>query len=336
MRIVFYEVRESWEREYLARELAGHDVAFLPDPLTLHTADAAADAEVVSVFIRSRVDRAVLERLPALRFVATRSTGYDRVDAETCRQRGVVVSNVPTYGENTVAEHAFGLILNLSRKIHQAYLRTRACDFSLESLEGFDLRGKTLGVVGAGRIGLHVIRIGRGFGMEVLAYDVRPQPLLAEVLGFRYTPLEDLLRVADVVSLHVPLRPETHHLMNRERFALMKRGALLVNTARGAVVDTEALLWALDEGIVGGAGLDVVEGEELMAEEEVVFRGPAAEAQLRQLLCGHLLLERPNVIVTPHMAWYSREARQRLLATTVENIRAFLEGRPTNVVIAPA
>jgi len=332
MRIALFEVSESHDRESLERALAGHDLVFDPHPLMEETADAARGAEAVSVFIHSSVSAAVLERLPALRFVATRSTGFDHVDLEACAARGIAVSNVPHYGENTVAEHAFALILNLARKVHQAWLRTRAGDFSLDGLKGSDLNGKVLGVVGAGRIGLHVIRIARGFGMEVLAYDPAPQPLIAEVLGFRYAALDDLLAQADVVSLHLPLNERTHHLFDDDRFARMKRGVLLVNTARGGVVHTEALLRALDAGIVGGAGLDVVEGEELLAEEEQVLRTPATEAQLRQLLYNHMLMERPNVIVTPHLGWFSHEAGQRILDTTAENLRAFAAGAPINTV----
>ena len=334
MPIAFFEIREAWERDYLEARLPGEAMRFSPEPLTADTAAAAGDADAVSVFVHSRVDAAVLERLPALRLIATRSTGFDHVDLSACAARNVRVANVPRYGENTVAEHTFGLILNLSRRIHRAIERARAHDFSLGGLEGIDLRGRTLGVVGAGAIGLHVIRIGKALGMEVLAFDAQPQPLLTEVLGFRYVPLEELLAAADVVTLHVPLGPATRHLMNRERFARMKRGALLVNTARGAVVDTEALLWALEEGIVAGAGLDVLEGEELLAEERHMFRTPESEAQLQQLLHGHRLLAREDVIVTPHMAWYSREARERILEVTAANLRAFRSGHLPDVVAA--
>jgi D-lactate dehydrogenase len=199
-------------------------------------------------------------------------------------------------------------------------------------LRGFDLKGRTLGVVGSGNIGLHVIRIARGFGMEVVAHDVREQHLLAEVLGFRYVPLDEVFRQADIVSLHVPYFPATHHLVNRQRLGQMKRGSLLVNTARGGLVDTDALLWALDEGILAGAGLDVVEGEELMAEEQQLLRRDVAPEQLQAAIRGHLLLRRDNVVVTPHNAFNSEEALQRILATTVENVRAFLAGQPINVV----
>lgn len=336
MRITFDGVHEDWERRLLEDGLADHELTFLAVPLTADTADQANDPEILSVFIDCPVDEPLLERLRALRFVSVRSTGYDHIDLDACRARDITVSNVPRYGENTVAEHTFGLILNLSRNIHRAYNRTRAYDFSLRGLEGFDLREKTLGVIGAGHIGLHVIRIARAFGMSVLVYDPQPQPLIAEVLGFSYLPWEDVLGDSDVVSLHVPLNPQTHHFMNRERFARMKRGSLIINTARGAVIETEALIWALDEGIVAGAGLDVIEGEERLSEERHFFRMPPSEARLRELLHDHPLFGRDNVIVTPHMAWYSRDARRRILETTVSNIRAFLRGTPDNVVNAAA
>jgi len=334
MVIAFYEIREEWERELLRAQLATHTLVFEPRPLVPETADRAREAEAVSVFIRSRVDGAVLDRLPRLLFVATRSTGFDHIDLAACAERGIEVSNVPHYGENTVAEHTFGLILALSRRILQANRRTRAGDFTLEGLEGMDLRGKLLGVIGAGSIGLHVIRIARAFGMHVVAHDIAPQPLIAEVLGFRYVSLVDLLGAVEVLSLHAPLTPETRHMMNRERFAALRRGVLFVNTARGALVDTEALLWALDEGIVAGAALDVLEGEEQLAEEQSMFRTAESESRLRQLVAGSRLLERDDVIVTPHMAWFSREARRRILATTLENLQAFIMGRPQNRLAA--
>jgi D-lactate dehydrogenase len=229
--------------------------------------EQVGEASVVSVFIRSKVSRTVIESMANVRLIATRSTGYDHIDLAACREQGITVSNVPTYGENTVAEHAFSLILALSRRLGVVTRRISHGDFSLRGLMGSDLRSKTLGVVGAGNIGLHVIRIGRAFGMEVLAYDAHPHLLLAEVLGFRYASLDELLTTSDVITLHVPYRPETHHLIDRARLIMMKPGVLLINTARGALVDTAALLEALDSGRLGGAGLDVIEGEELLMEE---------------------------------------------------------------------
>jgi len=332
--VAAFEV-EPWEEQLLRARLGDTPLTVSASPLTAATAEVAADATVLSVFIRSHVTAEVLDRLPHLRFIATRSTGYDHIDLAAAEARGVAVSNVPTYGENSVAEHTFGLILSLSRKIHHAYTRTTHGDFSLDGLRGFDLKGRTLGVVGAGHIGLHVIRIARGFGMDVVAFDTAPQPLLAEVLGFTYVSLEDLLSSSDIVTLHVPLLPNTHHLLGRAQFERMKPGALLINTARGGLVDSDALLWALDAGILGGAGLDVLEGEEeLTAEEQLLAREGVATEQLQAAVRGHVLLRRENVVITPHIAFDSQEALQRILDTTVANVEGFLAGQPPNVVRA--
>ena len=187
-------------------------------------------------------------------------------------------------------------------------------------------------MVGAGSIGLHVVRIARGFGMEVVASDVRRNQLVAEVLGFRYVELDELLAGSDAISLHLPYSPTVHHLIGRERLATVKRGALLINTARGPIVDTEALLWALDEGILGGAGLDVFEGEDVMEREEALLARPGAEEQLRAAMRVHLLQRRENVVLTPHIAFNSHEAVRRILDTTADNVAAFLAGSPRNVV----
>ncbi len=204
--------------------------------------------------------------------------------------------------------------------------------FDLEGLRGFDLKGKTLGVIGAGAIGLHSIRIGRGFGMNVLAYDAFPQSILAEVLGFEYTSLERALGASDVITLHVPLLKDTYHLINKESIKLIKRRAILINTARGAVVDTEALVVALDEGILSGAGLDVLEGEESIKEEAQLLSDTLPVDKLRAVVRNYSLLHRDNVIITPHMAFYSVEAERRIIDTTVGNVESFLAGCPENVV----
>lgn len=331
--IVFFETA-AWERRLLTNALKRLRLAatFVPEPLTDETLPKARQAAVVSVFIYSRLTRARLGKLRNLRFIATRSTGFDHIDLAACRTRKVLVSNVPAYGENTVAEHTFALILSLSRNVHKAYIRTARGDFSLQGLQGFDLKDKTIGVVGAGRIGLHVIKMAKGFGMEVLVYDTRRDVFLSEVLGFRYTTLPDLLRRSDIVSLHVPYDPSTHHLMHRDTFRLMKRGALLINTARGGLIDTNALVWALDEGIVGGAGLDVLEGEELVKEERQLLAADFPKERLITALKNHILLHRENVVITPHIAFDSREALQRILETTVGNLAGFLSHAPLNLV----
>jgi D-lactate dehydrogenase len=332
MRIALYET-EDWEREHLAASALGaHELTFSSSPL--QPGEGGEAVEAISVFIYSPVNAATLAGFPRLRLVATRSTGFNHIDLEACHERGVTVCNVPYYGENTVAEHTFGLILALSRKIHMAYLRTSRFDFSLEGLRGFDLKGKTLGVAGAGAIGLHVIRIARGFGMQVVAHDPREQHLLAEVLGFEYVTLEALLQRSDVITLHAPLVPSTRHLIHAGNIHQIKRGAILVNTARGELIDTAALVTALDEGILAGAGLDVFEGEELVREEDRLARGDIPGESVTTLLRNYRLVRRENVVITPHMAFFSAEAQQRILDTTIANIEAFLQAAPQNVVPA--
>ena len=333
MRAVFFETA-PWERRYLSRTLATSQLSlrFVADPLTDETVHQAAGAHILSVFIYSTLTARLLSCLPRLRLIATRSTGFDHIELAACRRRRILVANVPSYGENTVAEHTFALILALSRNIHKAYVKTIKGDFSLDGLQGFDLKGKTIGIVGGGHIGLHVIKMAKGFGMEVLVCDVRRNMFLSEVLDFRYAPLETLLRQSDIVSLHLPYMASTHHLMNRATFGLMKRGALIINTARGGLVDTDALVWALDEGLVGGAGLDVLEGEELVKEERQLLARDFPKDKLATVLKNHILLHRENVVITPHIAFDSKEALQRILDTTAMNITGFLAGASVNLV----
>lgn len=333
MKAVFFETA-PWERRFLTQALKPSKlkIQYVSEPLTEETLSVAREAEILSVFIYSRLTRALVSKLKKTRLIATRSTGFDHIDLNACRARKIQVSNVPSYGENTVAEHTFALILALSRNLHRAYVRTVRGDFSLEGLQGFDLKGKTLGVVGAGKIGLHVIKMAKGFGMNVVAYDVHRNSFLSEVLDFKYTELPELLRRSDIVSLHLPYSPQSHHLMDRKTFRLMKRGALLINTARGGLIDTDALVWALDQGIIGGAGLDVLEGEELVKEERQLLEKDFPKERLVTLLKNHILLHRENVVITPHIAFDSREALQRILETTAGNILNFLRDNPTNLV----
>lgn len=330
MKIAVFEI-EDWEKDRLAEALTAHDVTFFPHPLDAETAHEAADADIVSVFVYSDLGADVLGKLPALKFITTRSMGYDHIDLDACAARGIVVSRVPTYGERTVAEHAFALILALSRKIFLAYERTERHEFDYHGLQGFDLYGKTIGIVGGGKIGQTVARIAKGFEMRVLVADPFEKPELAEEIGFAYAPLDRLLAASDVVTLHAPLLPETTHLINAESLKGMKRGAILVNTARGGLIDTQALLSALEEGILSGAGLDVLEEEcALKEEKELMSAAFAKKCDLGALVRNHLLIERDDVIITPHIAFNSKEAVERILSTTIGNIRAFISGAPVN------
>lgn len=326
----------GWEREYFAaqEEVGAWDLRYHEGTVEEIGAEERAQMVVLSCFIRSQVDREFLEQCPSLKLIATRSTGFDHIDLAACAERGVLLCNVPQYGENTVAEHTFGLILALSRNIYAAVDRMKRGNVAIEGLLGFDLYGKTLGVVGAGKIGLHVIRIGRALNMRVLAFDVQPQSLLAEVLGFDYCSLDELLQNADVVSLHVPLNVHTQHLLNAERLGMMKEGAILVNTSRGAVVDSSAVLNRLNEGKLAGAALDVLEGEQVISEDWVLSQESAEGAldKLRLAVEAYQLMHHPKVLVTPHIAFYSREALQRILRTTIDNLVGFAAGEPRNTV----
>lgn len=281
------------------------------------TADATVDA--VCVFVDSgKIDAAGMDKFPNLKLIVTRSTGYDHIDLVEAHGRGIVVCNVPTYGVHTVAEFAFALLLALSRKVPEAKERVHsATPFSQEGLTGFDLNGKTIGVVGTGSIGLHAVKIATGFGMRVLAYDVAQNEHVTNV-GGQYVPLPELLAHSDVVTLHVPYLPQTHHLLNEDAFLKLKPGAYILNTARGAIIDTEALLHALDSGVVAGAGLDVLENETEMTDST------------------KKLLTHPRVIVTPHVAFDTQEALQRILDTTKQNLEAFRMGNPINTVTPQA
>ncbi|MEM4255267.1 MAG: NAD(P)-dependent oxidoreductase [Candidatus Norongarragalinales archaeon] len=296
----------------------------------------AASCKVISCFAlaKTRLDGKVLPKMPFLKLIATRSTGFDHIDLQECRKRGITVETVPSYGDNTVAEHAFALTLALSRKIIEANERVRKGDFSVEGLTGFDLEGKTIGIIGTGRIGANVARIAHGFGMKILAFDMRKNSELERKYGVKYVPLAAVLKNADVITLHVPLNDKTHHLVNKRNIRLVKKGAILVNTSRGAVVETKALLEGLSKGILSGAALDVLEEEGTLRDEDEVLKAIQGNHQevLKTMLENHILLKWNNVLITPHIAFNSREALHRIRQTTAENIKAFVKGKKQNAV----
>ncbi len=331
MKIAVFEV-EEWERSAFERVDSGHEIRFLAEPLTAENAGPYADVDVISTFIYSDLDRAALSRFRNLKLIATRSTGFDHIDTAYCRERGIVVANVPTYGDNTVAEHVFGLLLTISHNMVEAVERTRRGDFSLQGLRGFDLRGKTLGVLGTGAIGRYVIDIAKGFHMEVLAYDRFPKEEFAQRHGFRYVSLEEALRKSDVITLHIPATAETYNFLSEREFDMMKDGVVIINTARGTLIDVHALLRAITEGKVAAVGLDVLPEEPTIREEAELLRSIVKKKSLDVLLADHILLRLRNVIITPHSAFNTREAVQRILDTTVDNIAAFANGERKNMV----
>lgn len=332
MKIAFFEL-EDWEKDYIRKNLKGHTLVFVNDSLTKETAAKAKECDAAAIFIYSKIDKDAINRLPKLRFIATMSTGYDHIDITAAKKRKIAVSNVPTYGENTVAEHTFALILALSRKIADSAERTRHGDFTLNGLRGFDLKGKTIGVAGTGHIGIHVIRIARGFEMNVIAFDVKKDAAAAKRLGFRYVDFDTLLKDSDIITLHCPYNKATHHMINSGNIGKIRKGALLVNTARGGLVETGALLKAIDSGTIAAAGLDVLEEEASIKEEkQLLSRDFEKEVDLRTMLANHVLLNHKNVIITPHNAFNSKEALVRILNTTIENIEAYAKKKPINVV----
>jgi D-lactate dehydrogenase len=324
----------QWQQEYLREKLADHDITFFEDHFRDHPSYADEEVEILSLFVGSNVGAKEMDRFPNLKGIATRSTGFDHIDLEEAKKRGITVSNVPTYGENTIAEFAFALILSLSRKIYNSYDRLlKDGSYNAVGLRGFDLKGKKIGVVGTGHIGRYAIKMAKGFGMEVVAFDVHEDKEFAEEMGFMYVTLDDLLAQSDIVTLHVPYNPHTHHLINMDNISKMKRGMYLINTARGPVVETAALVRGLEEGIIAGAGLDVLEEEELMKDGTgILLEDNPDPKRLQIVLANKYLVDHPRVVVTPHSAYSTQEAVERILDTTVENIKGIASGDPVNVV----
>jgi D-lactate dehydrogenase len=348
MKIVFVETEDD-EQPFFAESLADHDVTFVDD-----IGDVPKDAEIVSVFVNSRVDAGFLRRHPRLKLVTSRSSAVDHLDTKAAARRGVALAHVSDYGAATVAEHTFALILGVTRRLRQCLDTKNRGRGSTERLRGRELRGKTLGVIGTGRVGRNVIAIAKAFGMECVACDKKHDEKLAAELGFRYVPFDRLLRSADVITLHVPLTARTRQMLNAKRLARCKPGVILINTARGALVDIDALLEGLKSGHVGGVGLDVLEDEAAFRADTSRIIGaqivqkihamstPGGDPgrrherlrELQGIMRNRQLLAHENVFFTPHVGFNSVEAIERINLGTVQNIRDFLAGglRPEAVV----
>ncbi len=320
--ITFFETPD-WQASYIRKKLKNTSVKFFPDTLDASGLKLAKNTEILGIFIGSKIDNKTLSALPKLQLIVTMSTGYDHIDLKACHKRGVSVTNVPFYGENTVAEHTLALILSISRRIHQSYQRTSRGIFSFEDLRGFDLKGKILGVIGTGHIGRHVIRMAQGFEMNIIAYDAYPDKVWAKKNAAEYLPLNSLLRRADIITLHAPYNPKTHHLLNEKNMRLIKKGGIIINTSRGALIDTAAMVKALQDGRLGALGLDVLEGEQQIKEEAELLSGIHSMQDLKINMENHILMHSDKVILTPHNAFNSDEAIQRILDTTILNIKQF-------------
>ncbi len=329
MTIAFFNC-QSYEQPFLEAANANHrhQLTFLAQPLTPETASLAAGHRAVCVFVNDELTRPVLQALAGqgIRLVALRCTGINQVDVLTAKQLGIRILRVPSYSPHAVAEHALTLLLTLNRKTHLAYQRTRANDFTLDGLMGFDLYGKRIGVVGTGKIGAAFARIMLGFGCQVLAHDKVESAMLRQA-GVAYLPLNELLNQADVVSLHCPLTPETHHLIDAAALAQLKPGAYLINTSRGGLLDTSAVLDALKTGQLGALGIDVYEGEENFFYSDWSDR-PLPDAEL------NALTHAPNVLVTAHQGFFTREAMSQIAHTTLNNLTYLEQERlPDDAVV---
>lgn len=327
MKIAFFEMKEKWEIDYIKKNLKGHQLFFFEEELDKFDLNKARDFDIISVFIYSNMTREMASKLRA-KAVITRSTGFNHIDVKSCDKMGIRVYNVPRYGSSTVAEYAFALLLNLSRKIIEANNRAKKLNFNLEGLEGKEMKGKTIGIVGLGEIGKCVAEIAKGFGMKTLVSTRTKDAKLAKKLAFKYVDYGYLLKNSDVITFHVPLTPQTTHMLNQRNIGMIKKGAILINTARGEVVETGAIVKALDRGILSAAGLDVLEAEEEIKDERGIFSKRHSKASIQ----GHKLLKHPNVIVTPHNAFNTQEALQRILDVTIENVNNAIKGKSDNLV----
>ncbi len=320
MQIAFFETH-PWEEAQLKKTFKNHKLQFFSETLNIKNVKEVSRAEIISVYIYSRVTKEILSQFSNLKFITTRSTGYDHIDLEICKKSDIFVSNVPSYGENTVAEHAFALILELSRRVTQTRIEILEKRKPLSTISCFDLKGKTLGVIGTGKIGLSSIRIAKGFGMNVVAQDIYENKEAAKELNFTYLSLNNLLKQSDIITLHVLLTDQTHHLLNKDTLKNLKKGAIIINTSRGPVIETKSLVQGLKSGNIAGIGLDVLENEENIIDSD-------KKTTIEQ----KYLLENKDVIYTPHSAFYSKESILRILTTTIENLKAFLNKNPQNII----
>jgi D-lactate dehydrogenase len=328
MRVAVFSTK-PYDRKFLdaANAEAGHELVYLESRLTLRAVTAAEGAEAVCAFVNDELDGSVIAALlqQGIRLIALRSAGFNNVDLVVARDLGMTVARVPEYSPHAIAEHTAALVLSLNRKTHRAYARVREGNFALDGLLGFDLVGRTVGIVGTGRIGAVFARIMTGFGCTILAFDPRRNPD-CEAIGVRYVSLDELLAGSDVVSLHCPLTPQTHHLIDAAAVARMREGAMLINTSRGAVVDTRAVIRALKTGRISSLGLDVYEEEADLFFEDLSDRVIQDDVFAR-------LLSFPNVLITGHQAFFTAEALRGIAETTMANITGFeRQGRAVHEV----
>ncbi len=339
MKAVFFDV-DKITKDYLEKQqICDGNVVMLSESMeniSQEQFEKVKDAEIVSVFVHTalKMTKETLDKYKNLKLIATRSTGFDHIDLNYCKSRGIEVVNVPKYGEATVAEFTFGVLLALARHIIQARTDMKNNFVRMNEYIGFDLYGHTLGIIGTGAIGRHVAKLARGFGMDVLAYDIYPNEEFQRIYNIHYVGLDELFAKSDIITLHAPATKENYHLLNDEAFKKMKDGVIIANTARGSLVDPEALYRALVSGKVKGAALDVLENEDFIIHDDMILKSQDIPMDYAMnTIINARLLQMKNVIITPHIGFNSIDAVHRILHTTLENINHFCAGNVQNSVI---
>jgi D-lactate dehydrogenase len=306
---------------------------FFNEPLNENNINQIKDVEVLGIFIYSKITKEQLKKLKKLKLICTFSTGFDHIDLDECTKKKIIVCNVPSYGSHAVAEHTIALMLALVKKIPLSIDRTRAGNFSLDGLRTFEIASKTLGLIGFGKIGSHVAKVAKALGMNVIVYDPYADENLIDLLDCKKVSFEYLLSHSDIISLHAPLTEKTKYIINKETISKMKNGVIIVNTARGGLIDTKALLEAVLAKKIAGVGLDVLEEENAIREEkELLAIDYSKKHDLHTVVATHMLREHQNVIITPHNAFNSKEALERIVQTSIDNIKSFYQKNPINVV----
>lgn len=335
-KIIFFDVRDN-EIETLKNFCNNKDdCQFISERLDDKTelTEEMKVADVISCFTFSRVNSDVLKQFPTLKLIALRSVGFNHIDIDYCKRHNIEVVNSFGYGNITVAEFAFGLILDVIRKISRSYMNLKNEHLTHDIYTGFELNNKTIGIIGTGAIGSEVVRIAKGFNMNIIAYDIFPKEEITQEYGVKYVSLDELLAVSDVISLHAPLTEDNFHMIDEEKIKLMKPSAIIINTARGELIDSKALYEALSENKIFGAGLDVMEAENVLTQPEKIWDFDyLTNDTIKQTLVNERLLKLHNVVITPHIAYNTQEAQDRILSITINNINSFFGGTVVNSVI---
>lgn len=332
MGAIFVSETDPTLEDFIETALPNYKLICQPGLLDVATIKSPEEIEGLCVTVRSPVNGADMDAMPNLKIITTGSTGFDHIDVKEAVARDITVCNVARYGP-AVAEFNIAQMLALTRKVHTAYMQTLQNDFTISGLKGRNLSGKVLGIIGTGNIGLHVGKLAKAFGMLVIATDPYPMP----DADLEYVTLDELVRRSEIIAICCPLLLETHHMIGRAEFEKMRHGVLIVNTSRGAVMDTQALVWALDQGIVAGAALDVLEGEVLLPSARLtsVLGGAPGQDDVKTIAEDLTLIRHPRVLVTPHIAFFTVDSIDAIWRQTAENLKTYFEGNPTNAVAAP-